>query len=115
MIVWAFSRLILEDWLREGGGSGGVDIFIGCRIIVAIVVITPSGKVKMEAVRIHIHGLRKRSGGGISVLQMAVSGSLSALGYTSTPANEALWKPALIHNSRAGSQYVLIANKREKG
>lgn len=104
--------MILEDWLREGGGGGGVDIFVGCRIIVAIVVITPSGKVKMEAVRIHIHGLRRCSDGGIS---LSPDGSLrlSALGYTSTPANEALWKPPLTHNSRAGSQYVLIANKRE--
>lgn len=49
--------------------------------------------------------------GGYQFLQMAVSGS--QLLDTSTPANEALWKPPLTHNSRAGSQYVLIANKRE--
>ena len=69
--VWTFSRLVFEDWLGKGGGSGGVDIFIGCRIIAAIVIITPSGKVQMEAVRIHCHGLRNVQV-GISVLQMAV-------------------------------------------
>lgn len=91
MIVWAFSRLVFEDWLRKCGGSGGVDIFIGCRIIAAIVVITPRGKVQMEAIRIHSHCLRKCSGENISSSDIQIA--VSALGSTSIPADEALMKP----------------------
>lgn len=115
MIVWAFSRLVFEDRLRKCGGSGGVDIFIGCRIIAAIVVITPRGKVQMEAIRIHSHCLRKRSGENISSSDIQIA--VSALGSASIPVDEAHMKPPS-HTKRAGSQYVRvlrIANETEKG
>lgn len=111
MIVWAFSRLILEDRLREGGGSGGVDIFIGCRIIVVIVVVTPSGKVQMEAVRIHIHGWRIRSGWRYQFFGWQ---SLSALGCTSTAANDAPLKPPPHTIREEGANMYLSQTEQEK-